>query len=221
MKPSLEDLLPIIYQYYHPRSADQDGLAELEEFNETPEHLRLIAARKRAGYEADAWRGLLQRLRERFPSCTVETMLAPLQAGRYDAAYTGKLNLPFALPHKQDEYALGFLVSFIVPYFLIYRRRCRTMDSAPERPPASVDESEYSEYLEAHGAPILWEPLGYEFTAEEAPYAKGLIEEIQAAYPGYSPMPPELLDVKVPDAWFSSDECGTETVFAHVFTTNW
>ncbi len=220
-KPSLEDLLPIIYQYYHPGSAGPDGLGQLEEFNETPEHLRLEAARKRAGYEAEAWLGLLSRLRVRFPACGLEGRIAHLQAGGFDAAYKGKLELPFVLPHEQDEHALGFLVSFLVPYYLIYRRRCLTLASAPERPPASVDESEYAEYLEAHGAPILWEPLRYEFTDEEAPYATGLAVEIEAAYPGYSPMPPELLELKVPGAWFNPYECGTETVFSHIFTTNW
>src|SRR5690349_1781467 len=91
VKPSLEDLLPVIYQYYHPGSAGPDGYGVLEEFNETPEQLRLQAARKRAGYEADAWLGLLRRLRERFPACDLEGRIAHLQAGGFDAAYRGRL----------------------------------------------------------------------------------------------------------------------------------
>jgi hypothetical protein len=218
VKPSLEDLLPFIYQYYHPGSAGPDGLGDFEGFNETPENLRLEAARKRAGYEADVWRGLLQRLRERFPACSVESRLAHLQAGGWDAAYTGKLNLPFELPHKDDEYALGFLVSFIAPYYLIYRRRCHAVQTAPTRPPEWADESDYEDLRRT---PVEWEPLTSEFTEEEAPYAKGLAEEIEAAYPGYSAIPPELLELKVPGAWFDPYSCGIHTVFYHIFTTNW
>jgi hypothetical protein len=218
VKPSLEDLLPVIYQYYHPGSAGPDGLGELEEFNETPENLRLEAARKRAGYEATAWKGLLQRLRERFPACGLEGRLAHLQAGGYDAAYKGELELPFELRREHDQHALGFLVSFLVPYYLVYRRRCHVMDTAVEQPPDWLDESLYRR---ANEAPVLWEPLTSAFTEEEAPYAKGLAEEIEAAYPGYSPMPPELLELKVPGAWFDPYSCGTETVFHHIFTTNW
>jgi hypothetical protein len=214
IKPSHEDLLKVVYQYYPRAPMGPDHI--FEGFGETEEHRRLVAARIRAGTENGKWRAMLDRLRARFPECEVEDRAYYLATGGYDAAYAAKLVLP-TLPPNVGQHAVGFLVSFLVPYYVIYRLRWRYL---PEAAPTQNEEAS----KEAQEGPLrprstTEEELNFELT-EEQTYKRGIAEEIEATF-GFAPMPPALGRVIVPDAWISQYDCGTATIFDCLFTDHW
>ncbi len=201
VKPSLEDLLKAVYQYYPRAPSGPDHT--FDGFAETEEHRRLVAARIRAGTENSAWRAMLDRLRARFPDA-VEDRAFHLPSGNWDGAYIGKLALPIVTPEVEAK--LTFMVSFLVSYYVIYRERWVSPPPGSP-PPDGKDKPDSVRYEES-----------FAFTDEEAPYARAVAEEIEATF-GHAPMPPTLGRTIVPDAWFDHYSCGTVPLFHYLFAT--
>lgn len=201
LKPSLKEFLKVIYEYYPRAPIGPDHI--FEGFEQTEEHRRLVAARIRAGTDNGQWRALLSRLRARFPDA-VEDRSFHLPSGSFDGAYTGKLTLPPLVPGVETE--LTFLVSFLVPYYVIYRQRW--VSPLPGSLPPNEEDSD-----------TVPADMSFEFTEEEAPYARAIAEEIEAIF-GYAPMPLVLGKTIVPDAWLDPCECGTATILSYLFCTN-
>lgn len=63
-------------------------------------------------------------------------------------------------------------------------------------------------------------PIGFELSPDEAPYARGLAEEIEAAFPGHLAMLPEVGKVIFPDI-DALHELGKVTLFDCLFTERW
>jgi hypothetical protein len=134
VKHSIDDLLNIARRYY-PR-----GVGSVDaSYEGTEESIRLRAARCQAGAANEAWRAMLRRLAERFPDNSVQNRSIHLPTGKWDACYSGAL-------HLSDHRSIGFLVSFLVPYYIIYSARIvedpdatdarrRLVDKSPSDPP--------------------------------------------------------------------------------------
>jgi hypothetical protein len=205
-KPSFEEFLKVVYQYYPRGPGNPDH--EFEGFEQTEEYRRLVAARIRAGTENGPWRAMLDRLEARFPGM-VEDRAFHLPAGTFDGAYTGKLVLPTLAPEVADH-ELVFMVSFLVPYYVIYRQCWLYVDWVEPPPDEYIKETRRDP-----GRPTLFGD-GFEFTEEEEPYARAIAAEIEATY-GHAPMPPALGKMIVPDAWLDAGSCGTEPLFHYLF----
>jgi hypothetical protein len=116
MKHSIDELLGVAYHYY-PRgipSADP-------RYRETEEYRRLSAARRQAGAGHEPWRAMLRRLHDHFPENDVANRSLHLPTGLHDAAYSGEIYLP--VRKGEHRHTLGFFVSFVVPYYLVYASR--------------------------------------------------------------------------------------------------
>ncbi len=208
-KTSLQDFLEVVYQYYPRAPAGPDHT--FEGFEQTEEHRRLVAARIRAGTDNGQWRTLLDRLRARFPECEVNNWSFHLASGSWDAAYTAKLVLP-TVASDDGEHALVILVSFLVPYYVIYSLRWFYLYWV--EPPPDEDE----ELFEGTGSrPTAGSEIRFEFTEEEAPYAQGTADEIEAVF-GHAPFPLKLMEAIVPEAWTTPLECGTATLLECLFS---
>jgi hypothetical protein len=113
MKHSIDELLDVVHRHYPPRIPTHDPRYATSE-----EHQRLVAARKQAGAEQAPWRALLLRLDELFPGNDCQNRSLHLPTGQLDACYSGSLHLP-KIPGEGPHW-LGFFVSFLVPYFIVY-----------------------------------------------------------------------------------------------------
>lgn len=120
MRHSINELVERIYTLY-----PQGILSNHPWYEASEEYRRLDAARRRAGEEGGAtWSALLKSLAARLPECVVQNRSFHLPAGGVDAAYSAWLDLPESMykPEEMDR-RLGFLVSFVVPYYVIYSTR--------------------------------------------------------------------------------------------------
>jgi hypothetical protein len=197
VKHTIDDLLAIAYRYY-PR-----GVTEADSgFYDTQERQRLIAARRHAGTE-ERWRDMICRLDDRFPDRSIMDRSLHLASGKWDACYSGWLEMPPLAGEKSRD--LGFVVSFVVPYYVVYGRRTIPID--PHDP--------------AHQGYSLHHEFAFTFAADEEPYTRGLIAEIEATYPGHEPMPPEVGQVIVPDVVTSRRFINTATLFDCLFSDEW
>src|SRR5262249_54346697 len=111
MKHTIDDLLTIARGYYPHRVPSHEA-----SYAGTAEHLRLSAARRRAGASDEVWRAMLRRFSGQFPGIGVQNRSAHLTSGTWDACYSGAIHFP-------DHRWLGFLVSFIAPYYIVYSAR--------------------------------------------------------------------------------------------------
>lgn len=181
---SLEHLFGIVYQYYPRNLWDSDPA-----YDETIEHRRLVEARRRAGRDDDAWRNLLERIARRFPDRAVQNNSLHLPAGGFDACYSALLWLD---PRDGEAHrAIGFLVSFIAPHFLIYVAR-------------STDRH----------------MVRYSFSPDESLFADAIAEELRATHPAFTALPPEIGLVPVPDVVTGNRGLGEATLFDCLFTDN-
>lgn len=200
MKHSVEDLIAIAYRYF-PR-----GIRSSEpRYLETEEYRRRFTARVAAGAAQDAWRAMLRRIAERFPAeqypqVMVENRSIFLQsptAGPSDRGFSGVLSLPVRGATEQ-HHELSFLVSFVAPYYFVssnclVRRDANDLDRGCDR------------------------TTSFDLSADELPFAKGIVEEIEAAFPEYLPLPPHVGQVIVPEASGLHD-LGETTLFDCLFT---
>jgi hypothetical protein len=81
---------------------------------------------------------MLHRLTEQLPDAHVQNRSLHLSTGTWDACYSGAVHFP-------DRHWLGFLVSFIVPYYIIYSAR-------------TVDDPEATEARRALASQVAPEP---------------------------------------------------------------
>lgn len=139
-------------------------------------------ARREAIAEYDRFLALLKCLRLGFPSSPlVEDQGLYHPEGNFDACFSGKLVLPTLAP-QQGQHALYFYSSFLAPYYLLFSRRAVLL-------PRTQD---------VRGGYDRTEETRFDLTAEEQPYAKAIIDEIEATFGG-DPLPPAVGRVIVPD----------------------
>jgi hypothetical protein len=206
MKHTLEELLSIVYQYY-PRTPESAGPLEAGQRDETKEHARLVAARRRAATD-ERWRFLRHRVSERFPEVSLVNHSLHLPAGEHDACYSFALLLPSAA----DGRALWFHVSFLAPYYVThtwhpvktvkrqtvfsvtYRDVFFTLKRDAVGPRLVVNPEE----LLSRSVTIERQEVSFELSADELPFAQWIAREIEATF-GCEPMPAEVGTVIVPD----------------------
>ncbi|MEO7591531.1 MAG: hypothetical protein ABI134_09990 [Byssovorax sp.] len=203
MKHSIEELKAIAYQYF-PRDLEGSDTA----YEHTEEYRRRQAARARASGDYEVWSRMLDRIEARFPSelhanVLVENLCYFLEsptAGPSDRCFSGALWLA-TRASEEKQHKLGFLVSFVVPYYVVYSNTLVSLQQ-----PAAERDSE--------------RVIGFQLSPDEAPFARGLAEEIEAAFPGYQPMLPEVGKVILPDI-DDLHELGQVTIFDCLFTDHW
>lgn len=205
---------------------------------ETEEYHRRLTARERASSNYEVWREMLRRIGARFPQelhpgVMVENRSIFLQsptAGPADRCFSGALWLPVREP-EEKQHQLAFLISFVVPYYIVYRESCTDHPSPPvegremyfeiigdtfhaygEQPPGRPGVKKY----EPPSTTTVQE-ISFKLSADEAPFARGLVEEIEVAFPGHLPMPPEVGQVILADI-SDRHEFGETTLFDCLFT---
>jgi hypothetical protein len=244
MKHSVDELLETVYRHYPrgvPNGVPEEAPAGEPRYEETEEYLRLVAARRRAGADYEPWRALLRRLRDKFPECGVQDRAFHLPSGGFDASYSAWLRLPTSAPGEY-EHSLGFLVSILVPYYVVYSTR--TVDD-PETTealrssqrdavdiyigdtmfvlPAGVVTPELKAEAEKQARerpPHVRRNLSLELSADEQPYAAWIAQDIEATF-GDTPMPPEVGKVIVPDVMTGCRSFGEATLYDCLLSDQW
>lgn len=128
MRHSIDELLERVYQLYPRGIWHRDPQYDVSE-----EQRRLVAARRQAGEDDAPWRAMLRRLDARLPDCSTEDRSYHLRGGGCDACYSARLDLPASSYGPKDcGRELGFLVSFVVPYYVIYSARSFYLEPGAE-----------------------------------------------------------------------------------------
>jgi hypothetical protein len=173
MRHTPEELIAITLQYF-PKGMDPDEPG----YQQTPEVQRQTTARARASAQYDAFRAVLRRLAARFPGMGIENRSYSLQSptgSGPDRCFDGLLDLPLRQPEERRR-SLQFLISFVVPYYVI----C-SLHGVPD------------------GSPYPKLARSLEIASDEEPFVKAIAEEIETAFPGYEPMPAEVANMVVPE----------------------
>lgn len=240
MRHSVNELTDVVYRYY-PR-----GLLSNENcYNEADEYLRLVAARRQAGADNELWRAMLQRLGSNFPQAKVQNRSLHLPTGDWDACYSAFLYLPTA--PGEHNHAVGFFVSFLVPYYIVYSSRTvedleKIEEMKARRAKPSPTITALSPYLPntmfvlpdwmAKMLPsraVVPDPpiqahrtdIGFDFSRDEQPFASWIAQDIEATWAGYERMPPEVGRVIVPDVATNHRLLGNATLYDCLFSDNW
>jgi hypothetical protein len=195
MKHSTTELVGLVHRFY-PR----DLWSSEPQYNDTEEYRRMLEAVRGARADYARWKSMLGRLEARFPGC-VRDMSLHIFGDAFESAYCGKLCLP-KLDPDEDEHELGFRVSFMAPYYVIYTLRWRHLENDPGGNIASPAE------------------VRFEFSPVAQPYERGLAQEIEATY-GYEAMPPEIGTLVVPDVTTSVRAFGTATIYDCLLSDDW
>lgn len=206
MRHSINELLEIVYQYY-PRDMWTPEVGYKPGYDDTEEHRRLVAARLRAYAEGQPWLTMLAHLNARFPK-GIQNRSLHLHGGDCDACYSGWLWIHSQTPgHEKYQWThcLGFLVSFLVPYYLLYSSRWTLLDE-----------------LNEEGEPKKRRETRLELSPDEQPYARALEEEITANFGNhYAPMPPDVGKIIVPDVVPGLRILGEATLYDCLFSDAW
>lgn len=230
MKDAINELLNTVYHYY-PRGISKDD----PRYEETREHLRLVAARRTAGADRDTWQAMLQRLEDKFPEGNIQDESIHLASGHYDASYSGKLYLPKA-PGEHDH-MLVFLVSFVVRYYSVFSLRivediektaaarasqarnvCVFVDDTCYVLPAGVVDPEM--VAEQEPITVFRNDIRFDFAPAEQPYAACIAQDIEATW-GYERLPPEVGKIIVPDVATNLRSLGEATLHDCLLSDNW
>lgn len=223
MAHTISDLLDVVYAHY-PRGI----AAEDPAYGVSAEHLCLVAARRKAGAEKAPWNGLLERLTQQFPADGILNDSLHLLTGKMDAAYSGKL---FPGGASADNLTIGFLVSFLVPFYIVFTSRFVPDVSAIAAPRANVrlvfEGTTCFAFPEGPDAPQEeirpFEPqrqiIDFDFSTATQPYASWLAREIESTW-GYQRMPPEVGKVVVPDVATDSRGLGEATLYDCLMSDN-
>lgn len=231
MKHSADELIAVAYRYYSRGGCYDDS------FEQTEEHRRLVEARIQAGTgtNRDCWRALLRRIREQFPGSEVQNRSIHLETGTFDAGYSGAIHLPLAA--GEHGHSLGFLISFLAPYYIIYSHRVvddpDALKAHRESTTSTVvgvlvgDEWKFIPAEEAD--PELLENelkrfrrivQSFEFSPEESPFAAWISQEIEATF-DVERMPPEIGKVIIPDVSIPVRVPGEATIYDCLFSYSW
>ncbi len=178
MATTRKDLLGLVYRFY-PRGVmhiDRMYVPAGEPFYEdTEEHLRLVAAANRGRAEYPTWKAMMTALKARdfIARYSIEDESMFLLAGGTDPAYSGRIWVT-------DKATINFHVSLLGPYY----------------------------GMQLPGVP------------EEEPVARAIREAIEATYPGYETIPPEIGNEVVPDV-DAGLAFGTATIYLAIFSEFW
>jgi hypothetical protein len=191
VKHSIEQILQTIYNFY-PRGMPQDD----PRWPDTAESRRLVDARLRAGAERDRWAVLLARLRQQFDGCEVYDGSLHLISGNSGACYSAELAIVGGTSDV-ERHVLGFMSSFLMPYYVIYSYRRFRLDPATSdgKPPATRLDADESEL-------VFW---------------RGIVTEIENAY-GNEPMPAEVGHVRVQDVMPGNRAMGDAMIYDCIFS---
>jgi hypothetical protein len=197
MRQSLDQLLPTVYRFY------ARGLQPHEPgYKATEEYRRLMQARIKAGNEdltgSSPWCALLTRLSARFPMHQIQNNSFHLPTGEMDAGHTGLFWLAPRGPWEMNH-VIGFLISFLAPCYVVYSSAHRIS-------------------AEPSGG---FHDIQFTFSPDEEPYARAITEEIEAGFPTYELMPPEIGHQIVPDVAAGNQVMGTATLYHCLFTDSW
>ncbi len=119
MKHSLDALFAIVYQYY-PRGLAWDD--PRYKASEATRKLRAARIEASAGEAYERWLAVVRRIHARFPSTEWMSYSTFLPTGDFDGGYFARLFLP-TVPENIGSHHIAFLVSFLAPYYVIYRER--------------------------------------------------------------------------------------------------
>ena len=225
MKHNVRDLLDVVYRYY-PRGIDLIEQADIQRYKESEEHVRLVAARRRAAAD-ERWPALLRRIEERFPSSVVTNDSFHLPTGSLDASYSFSVSLPDTTHGR----TLWFHIGFLVPYYLVYGWRrvhfVRQPDkfrvvfggmnffvSRSPRDPELVSDSG-DERLKSVTFDESY--IDFELSPDELSYAAWIARDIEATF-GCERMPPEIGVVLVPDVAVNLRPLGEARLYDVLFT---
>jgi hypothetical protein len=197
MRHSLQELFDIVYRFY-PRGIWPDD----PQYPKREEGRRFKETCHQAYANYGPWRAMLGRLGARFPDCRVRDEAMHLASGGCALSYDAKLVLP-TLTCEQGEHALGFLVSIVVPYYVIYGRVFFYFKD------------------DSYGDKATLPGIRLELSSIEQPYARGLAQELEATFPGYEPMPPDIGKVVVPDVCTNIRGMGEATLYDCLLADLW
>ncbi len=233
MMDSQEALLAVVYRFYPRGVSKTDPLYE-----GTEEYLRLAAARRQAGADKVRWHALLKRIGDQFSGPMLDGS-CHLPTGRHDAGYSGHLFLPNA--GGEHSHSIGFVVSFLVPRYIVYatsvtddpdatearRERHRHtvvlgIDGVCWALPRSVVAPEVLAQVDREldeSEPARRREVRFALSPEERSCAATIAQEIEATW-GYKPMPPETGKVIVLDVATNHREIGEATLHDCLFSDN-
>jgi hypothetical protein len=224
MKHTRDELIRLVYDCY-PRGILVDDTG----YKETSEYLRLVAARKKAAAEDGPWRAMLRRLEAQFPADNVLNDSLGLCMGSSDGAYSCKVHSA-VLP---GSVTLGFLVSFLVPYYVVYKSMSvegvapKAAEETGKRLVVSGDTCDIFPAERAspdteHACPYtpIRRIVGFDFSPAEQSYSKWIQEEIEHVW-GYQRMPPDVGMVIVPDVATNLRYFGEATLYDCLFADDW
>jgi hypothetical protein len=221
----MDELLGVVYRHYPRGMARSDPLYE-----QTEEYRRLSEARRQAGAAQEPWRAKLRRLRQQFPTNEVQNLSLHLPTGAHDAAYAGQVFLP-ASP-GEHFHTVGFLVGFLVPYYVVYSSRIVDDDERDEGFRVEmvhlVFDEDTCQVLPAEPGASDAEPAQrprreirrYELSSDEQPYAAWIARQIETNW-GCERMPPEVGSVIVPDVATNLRSCGEATFYDCLLSDIW
>ena len=179
---ALPELLAIVYRHY-PRGVPNFSRSHVPlgepVYDDTEEHLRLIAAAARGRRDYVKWKAMIDRIADRY-SLQNESM--HLFSGGTDPAYSARIYRPRdvePVPSFANRASFSFHVSLLGPYYGIHDM------GEPDEIPAVV-------------------------TAE-----------IEATYPGYQQIPPEIGNEIVPDVDMNGAMFGEATIYVCLFSSVW
>lgn len=238
MRHSAQELFEIIYQYYpRKRAPYQPGYKKTKEYRR-----RLEACRSAIAYY-EQWVEMIRRLAIRFPEATAHNFSMYIKAPGSDIPeYTGMLTIPNLI--KQKNHSIDFAVSILAPYYKIYStysvddlttanpprykllsvgRRCYAfpIETSIAEMEAKTGLSNLETYMREDRIrdPNPTEPktmniVRFDLSPDEELYSSEIIREIEAAFPGYELMPPEVGKMIVPDIATAGHLFGEATVYA-------
>lgn len=205
MKHSVQQLIDTVHEYFPRDLPDSDPRYET-----TAEWDRRKAARVPASARYEDWRRLLHDLESRFPPDEYPGvqihnrslfLQSPVAAVHLDRCFTGQLWLPVR-SSAETHHMLEFLVSFVVPYYVI-RSECQIpRDPRPGELPIVFEKS-------------------FALSPDEVPFAKAIAEEIETVFPGHEAIDREVGLTVVPDVVAGSKWFGEATIFTCLFSDGW
>jgi hypothetical protein len=204
VKHSIPELIETVYLYF-PRGLQGDEAS----YTQTPEYLRRMQARVPASARFRDWVLMLNRIEPRLPTSENPELivhngspfLASPTASHIDRCFSGALSLP-PRGEWEEVHKLEFMVSFVVPYYVIY-----SMSFAKDPQPV--------------GGLVLGPDITFDFSADEAPFVDIIREEVLATFPDYETMPPEVGKTIVPDVIGGGNLYGESTIYGCLFSDNW
>lgn len=222
MKYDFDQLLEIVYQYYPRATGSSDSASKGDQTNE---HGRLVDARRQAATDP-RWKGMLDRISDQFPGMVTNHSLH-LSTGNLDASYLFTLSLP----NSPDHRTLWFGVSFLAPYYIVWRSRL--VDVAKQIDGYSIPyqgicffiqgrsiSPEFASWIHDENldqALLKEEDVSFDLTKEEQVNAEWIVREIKSTYECEC-MPPEIGTRVISDVKTNHRDIGEARLYDCLFT---